>query len=105
MKTQNIVVAVNFTDKVGQDGDWQEAATGAEVVDKAKASLSEMFTTEQADELFRDYEIVNLNAAEVQEINDSNWASLVRQWRLARANGWTSAEADALMAAEIARRA
>jgi len=94
----------------GQDGTWIEARDGETLEDAIARAAAENAAAcaadagddvdALADEMIGTLTTVDLSAL----VGLDDWDSLVAEWNLARRNGWTSAGADALMSAEIARR-
>ena len=93
----------------GQDGTWIEAR-GGETLDNAIAREAAENAAACADagddvDALAAEMIESLTTVDLSDLAGlDDWDSLVAEWNLARRNGWTSAGADALMSAEIARR-
>ena len=104
-------VVYSDSDLMGQDGDWAEGEAWSPR-SRAAFIYDEQDNADDTDELERADEIAQwavtytevdlLNLADLQ---GRDWDDLMFQWMLSRTNGWTSDVADALMLAEVRRRA
>jgi len=95
---------------VGADGDWQEgeehsprscAAAQVDLWDEDE-DLDDPGRDEAIIELATHYHSVDLDDLAIMP--DDDFSALVCQWHTARPNGWTTAEADAMVRSEIRRR-
>ena len=101
----SIVIAVCYTDDVGQDGDWCEGPDGPQAIHRARTGLLACgFNAPEVEALLNKYGVIHLEPQELGAFDEDNWDRLHKHWIVALANGWTSYEADAIIIAEAARR-